>query len=335
MFDVLVMDKANRYINGLTKTDFIVYEDNVEQQIGTLSVGDDTNLSKSIVLIIDYSGSETAFMAASTAAAKILVNQLGPNDRMAIVTDDVELICDYTRDKEKLAKVLDSLKDKNQHGHAGKSEQFSALMATLQEMIDPKSGRTIIIFQTDGDQFLFLKDQLWLQAKFSPFVFSDVEFGFADIQRKAEHTPATIYSIVPADQLVNVSPQQQHERGTKMYEQGMEAFLKSVHKEKKKAPNDEKAVNLYIEQQYLDQKALATIAATSGGWTGFLPTPDNAAGVYSGILSDINHRYIIGYYPTNTTRDGKRRNVRIEVRNHPEYVVLGKRSYYPSASSDQ
>ena len=50
--------------------------------------------------------------------------------------------------------------------------------------------------------------------------------------------------------------------------------------------------------------------------------------VYERILADINNRYVIGYYPTNKTRDGKKRTIKIEVRGHPEYIVWGPNAYF-------
>ena len=49
------------------------------------------------------------------------------------------------------------------------------------------------------------------------------------------------------------------------------------------------------------------------------------------LSETADRRYIIGYYPTNRTRDGKRRKVSIEVRGHPEYVVWGKKAYFARA----
>jgi hypothetical protein len=45
------------------------------------------------------------------------------------------------------------------------------------------------------------------------------------------------------------------------------------------------------------------------------------------LLEDINQRYILSYYPTNDTRDGRARTVRIEVRGHPEYQIRGRKTY--------
>lgn len=76
------------------------------------------------------------------------------------------------------------------------------------------------------------------------------------------------------------------------------------------------------------QTALVDMASLTGGWADFLEEPSQAGGIYERILSDMNRRYVIGYYPANKARDGKRRRVSIEVRGHPEYLVKGRRSYY-------
>jgi hypothetical protein len=76
------------------------------------------------------------------------------------------------------------------------------------------------------------------------------------------------------------------------------------------------------------QLALAGVAKLTGGWAEFLEEPEQAAGIYDRILAGIEGRYILTYYPTNTRRDGKLRRVEIKVRNHPEYAIWGKKSYY-------
>jgi hypothetical protein len=70
------------------------------------------------------------------------------------------------------------------------------------------------------------------------------------------------------------------------------------------------------------------VAPLTGGWTAFLEKPEQANEIYSRIFTDINQRYIVGYYPTNKKRDGKRRKIEFEVKGHPEYQVSGRRSYF-------
>ena len=81
------------------------------------------------------------------------------------------------------------------------------------------------------------------------------------------------------------------------------------------------------ESFYQQQLAITELAKFTGGWTGYLEQPEQADKIYSGILSGINRRYVIGYYPTNQESDGKRRKVKTEVNGHPEYKILGRKTY--------
>jgi hypothetical protein len=74
--------------------------------------------------------------------------------------------------------------------------------------------------------------------------------------------------------------------------------------------------------------ALMGLAKYTGTIPEFLETPSQADEIYTRILTDIDRRYVIGYYPTNRLRDGLRRKISIEVRNHPEYTVWGQKSYF-------
>jgi hypothetical protein len=69
------------------------------------------------------------------------------------------------------------------------------------------------------------------------------------------------------------------------------------------------------------------MAKLTAGWTSFLEQPEQAATIYESILSDINDRYVVGYYPTNKVHNGKRRHLLVEVRDHTEYTVWGRKSY--------
>ena len=304
--DVLVVDKQGKTITGLTRDDFIVREDDRAQQIATFSLGDNVNVPRSIVLIIDYSSSELPYIKTSIEAAKVLVDQLGPKDRMALVTDDVQLLVDFTRDKELLKKNLDALKNKALAGRVGQSLQYSALMATLNEMFNSEDIRPIVIFQTDGDQLSRLKDGITARDRFS----------FRDVAGAVEKSRATIYSIVPGPSFLDLTPNQRVQRIlSALGDMGLDNFQ-----------SDSMAHGM-AERRFKEQLAIAGLAKLSGGWPDFLEKPQDAGSVYARIFADINNRYVIGYYPGNKTRDGNRRRIAIGVRNHPEYVVWGRKTY--------
>ena len=366
-WDVLVVDGNGSVVRGLTADDFAISEDGIAQTVGHFLLGDNQTVPRSIVLIIDYSGSQMPYIRKSVDAAKVLVDSLGPLDRMAIVTDDVELILDYTDNKKEMKKKLDSLLGRTQRGpgflgfgrdrQLGKSSQYSALMATFNEMFDDQDRRPIIILQTDGDEIYHLRDpvitftlppdlpeetrqnydryqlqrQLWLEEK-------RTVFSLADLYRAAEKSRATLYTIIPGPQLIGVNQEVRVERVKADIMRSRDAMLSRLNSDERKRA-EERSEQLWrpfsptnlkakASELYAVQLALAALAPRTGGWTDFLETPDQASAIYTRILSDINQRYVIGYYPTNKEHDGKRRSIKVEVKGHPEYTVVGRRSYY-------
>lgn len=295
VFDVLALDSHSRVIDGLNKNDFLISEDDTPQEVAQFAIGNDAKVPRSIILIIDYSGSLNPYFSLSIEAAKDFIKQLSPEDQVAIVTDDVELLCNFTKDRQQLNNALDKLHHRWKGGSRGKSFCFNALMATLKELVNSAETRTIIIFQSDGDQSLALRDQPTSAQQNYVRGFGTVEYGLADVAMAAEKAGATIYTVIPGDNLLEMPLEHLPEKGR---------LLRFAH------------------------TAAAYIAQVTGGRAIYLSDPDKAQQIYASILADINHRYVIGYYPTNTEMDGKRRKVKIAVRNHPEYTVVSRQGYY-------
>jgi VWFA-related protein len=366
--DVLVTDRQGRPVRNLKATDFAVSEDGVPQQVGHFVLGDSVNLSRSIVLVIDYSRSQFPYISDSIAAASVLVDKLGPNDRMAIVTDDVELLVDFTGDKRELKRGLDSLLERNRGtkgflGVGGKrprfghSAQFSALMATLNEAFDDEDQHPVVVFQTDGDELEFLRNSvIKYEVPFglSPELLREVqeeveqkrrmqrelvtEFSLEDVYRAAEKSRVTIYSIVPRIRLLDLTHDEQIKRLAAEDEKSVGTWAAAsseksrnsfkVLEEQRQKKLTSELLRARIEQELKIQQALVDLAKLSGGWAEFLETRDQTATIYNRILADLNLRYIIGYYPINKDRDGKRRRITIEVKGHPDYVITSRKSYY-------
>jgi VWFA-related protein len=277
-------------------------------------------------LIIDYSGSQLPYIKTSIEAAKFLVDKLNPRDRMAIVTDDVELLQDFTTDKTALKEKLEFLKTKALSGKMGQSKQYSALMSVLKEMFAEKGFRPIVIFQTDGDELLELKGERLsgLNSKAA-----NPDFGFDDILTATEKTRVTVYSIIPGVRFFGIPENEQLERSKTVTINGESAFYGLRNKVYK--PENLKLSERFLKSQAYSynrqQSALNQLAQVTGGLTSYLELPEQADKVYSKILSEMSLRYLIGYYPSNQARDGKKRNVSIELRAHPEYKIWGRKTY--------
>jgi len=367
--DVLVTDKQGRPQRNLKPTDFTITEDGVPQQVGLFTLGDDANLSRSIVLIIDYSRSQFPYLSDSIEAAKTLVDKLGPYDQMAIVTDDVEVLAGFTSNKRDLKKALDSLIEKTRGSKGrlgfgkrppqfGRSAQFSALMATLNEAFDDEDQSPVIVFQTDGDEIEYLRNSIIVHEVpkgLSPDLQREVqeqieqqkalqrsqmtEFSLDDVFRAVEKSRATIYPIIPRTRLLGLSEDEQIRRLTAEDERAVETWASAASSSKLKsilqARYEERQKKLTkeiwearLDQELKVQEALVELAKLSGGWAEFLETKSQTAEIYNRIVQDLNQRYIIGYYPTNKAHDGKRRLISITVNGHPDYQITSRKSYY-------
>jgi VWFA-related protein len=364
--ELLVLDKQGNAVTGLTANDFSVAEDDTPQKVEHFFNGNNASVARTIVLIIDYSGSQFPYLNNSVAAAHIMVDKLGPKDRMAIVTDDVELLVDFTDDKKKLKDGLDELLDRTKLKkrffggtklRLGRSMQYSALMATLNEAFDEEDVRPIIIFQTDGDEALFLRNpsvvmtppvglqgdalekaQQSFQFHQKELLKNLTEFSLEDLYRAVERTRATIYTVIPGPKLVGLPIEEQAKKIRSDRQAAQAKILETVtsdgrRKVQERIARDEKNFTedydrWRAELQFKQQSALVPVAVITGGWTEFLETPTQADQIYARIFSDINQRYIVGYYPTNKERDGKRRKIDFEVKGHPEYQIFGRRSYF-------
>jgi VWFA-related protein len=366
--DVLVTDRQGRPVRDLKATDFVISEDGVPQQIGHFVLGDNVNLSRSIVLIIDYSRSQFPYIADSIEAAGVLVDQLGPKDRMAIVTDDVDLLVDFTNDKRELKKGLESLLERNRGAKSflgvggkrprfGRSAQFSALMATLNEAFDDEDQNPVIVFQTDGDELEFLRNSVIVhEVPFGlpPEILREVqeeveqkrrlqrslmtEFSLDDVYRAAERSRATIYSIIPRTRLLELTQDEQIKRlaaedsrsvatWSEASSEKMRNSFKVLEEQRRKRLTPE-ILQARIDQELKIQHSLVDLAKMSGGWAEFLETKSQTATIYNRILADLNLRYILGYYPSNKNHDGKKRQITVEVKGHPEYIISSRKSYY-------
>lgn len=327
VFDVTVTDAATSIpVTGLGKDDFVVTEDGSVQQIASVTRGDDASLPRSIVLIVDSSSSQRAYLDASIDAAKELVRRLAPADEMAIVTDDVNLLADFTSDKAHLVRILDSLLKRTRNSaEPGRSLQFTALFAVLREMVRSEGKRPIIIFQTDGDEAPTLRDQdpdgAWREAYDRKFG-GIREYGLGDVTRAAERSRATIYTVVPSERLAGLTREEATRRARGMLDRTSDAAVRTP-----RSGPSERLRELFIDRLVKGQEAALRVAELTGGRAAFLQKPGDASKIYSAILSDINQRYIIAYYPANSERDGRRRSVKIEVRGHAEYTVHGRTSY--------
>ena len=137
-----------------------------------------------------------------------------------------------------------------------------------------------------------------------------------------ERSRATIYSVISGFSLLGLDADEQRQK--------TEKFIEANFGKKAKATAAD--ISSYTNALVRQQSSMAGIAKLSGGFSENLETPEQANAIYENILTGISNRYLIGYYPTNQERDGKRRTIKITIKNHPEYTVWGRKSYFAAPS---
>jgi VWFA-related protein len=339
--DVLVVNEKGNAILGLKQSDFIVTEDKEPQKVELFSFGENAELPRSIVLImrsIPNTAPTYDWMKNNSEATKVLVDKLGPNDKMAIVTSEQKLVLDFTLDKALLKKTIEKVSsDRNAKPYVRRD--YGTLMAVLDEMFDERDARPIVIFQSGGGELHLLKGELlkfpqdnqdlWkgkLKDYYDQKLGGERGYTFSDVLERVEKSRATIYSIYPDMQFVGL-PREEQLRRARI---SIGEWMKLAHKVKDPARISAAAdqyQSIEVGEYVTHQTAMMKVAKLSGGYTEFIEKPEDAQRAYETIFTVINNRYTIGYYSTNQSRDGKRRFVKITVRGHPEYTIVGKESY--------
>lgn len=158
---VMVSDREGRYISGLKKDDFTLYQSGVEQKIESVTTFDEP---LDIALLLDTSGSTKNSLKEIKEAAKDFVELLNPSDRCLIATFDTELknINTFTADRKMLKKSLDQIVTAEKVG----SVLFDAIDNAAQKSFNASQNRKIILVLSDGKDAGSLIAKNDLLAKF-------------------------------------------------------------------------------------------------------------------------------------------------------------------------
>ena len=142
--NVRVTDNAGKLIPDLSKADFRVFEDNVEQEVVRF---EPVTSPVAVVLLLDASGSTKDRWKVIRKAAKTFIDTLSPNTPIAVAafTRRFLMICDFSCDRRVMKERIDDTKNL-QSGTAFYDATWSA-MNLFKEV---KEQRKAIVVMTDG-----------------------------------------------------------------------------------------------------------------------------------------------------------------------------------------
>jgi len=140
---VSVTDPSNRYVLGLDKQDFHLFEDDVEQKVINFSAED---APLSIGLLVDTSGSMGAKLETSRRAVNEFLKTLNSADEAFLVefSDQAELTVPLTNNAGQIEDKLTNMTS------GGLTALLDAVHAGLQEIKRAKNPRKALLIISDG-----------------------------------------------------------------------------------------------------------------------------------------------------------------------------------------
>lgn len=159
--NVRVIDRNNRSINNLKKSDFKVYEDGVLQDVEYLS---QTEVPTNYTLVVDNSGSMRFLLEKVIEASKIIIENNKTGDETSIIrfvgSDKIEVLQDFTESKTDLNDAFE-----NMFVEGGQTAVLDAVYLAAEKVGNYKKTRTdqkrrALILVSDGeDRNSFYKEK--------------------------------------------------------------------------------------------------------------------------------------------------------------------------------
>jgi VWFA-related protein len=140
---VSVLDRDGRFISGLRKEDFRIFEDGGEQQVSYFAT---TEEPFTVALIIDTSGSTRFKLEDIQDAAIAFLDQLRPEDRVVVISFDesVRVLSEATNDRRLLRDAIRRTRT------GGGTRLYDAVDLAIQQQLSRARGRKAIVLFTDG-----------------------------------------------------------------------------------------------------------------------------------------------------------------------------------------
>lgn len=308
----VVTNTLGRPLAGLRAENFLLFEDGQPQAIANFGT---TETPFEIALLLDTSGSTRGDVALIRQAANAFIAALRSGDRVAVVAFNterrgssqiatVEVLSHLTGDRKILRGAIESL------GSANGTPYYDALDRIAHEVFrQPASeelkGRRAIVALTDGVDSTSDTDFATARAKLSS---AGIACYFIQVNTE-EFVEDRLLKDCQDDGRLSLSAKQlQRYRAIFVPRAKPEDFLDFC----QMGPFERMQIsrNLYN----LARREMNDLARASGGKNFIAASLQDAQAAFAQVATQIGTQYSLGYYPTNKSRDGKFRAIRVEVR---------------------
>jgi hypothetical protein len=310
----VVTNGAGRPVAGLRPENFTLFENGEPQKIANFAT---TDAPFEIALLLDTSGSTRADVALIRQAASSFIDALRPGDRVSIlgfntsqkgqaITAKVELLVKLTDDRPKLRKAIENL------GSSNGTPYYEV------------RGRRAVVALTDG---VDSTSDAEFEVARSKLIRSGVACYFIQVNTEDFVEDRLLKDCQDDGRLTLSAKQLQRYRRIFFPRAKPEDFVDFCQMgafEKMQISRD-----LYN----LARREMDELAKASGGRNFLAATLQDARAAFARVANEIGTQYSLGYYPTNKTRDGKFRAIKVEVQGVPDKPkVRAREGYYAPKS---
>lgn len=321
-----VIDRTGRFAPFLTKRDFRIYEDGVQQEIENV---DSVETPFHVVLLLDTSNSTLFRHEDIQQAAADFAEQLRRDDKMMVASfdSDVEVWCDFTNSREEIRRAIYRTK------RGGSTKLYDAVDLVVNDALSKIQGRKAIVLFSDGvdtaSRYSNARRSLELVEESGALAYSIYYDTEADnpqgggVTIGSPRTPPIWTPRMP-------SPPQRRRPGSRWPFDPFTTFqLPQGQWPQGRVPLPGNGGRGDAQQ---GRKYMEDLANRSGGRFYQTGTYANLSSAFAQIAEELRHQYAISYYPTNSNRDGSYRQVKVRV-NDTSLVVRAREGYRAGAAT--
>ncbi len=304
-FPVSVLDRDGRFITGLRKEDFQIFENGVEQQIDSFAT---VEQPFTVILMIDVSPSTAFRIDEIQDAAIAFVDQLRRDDKVIVISFDekIRVLSQVTNNRS----VLQNAIRRAQFGDG--TSLYDAVDNVINRELSRIEGRKAVVLFTDG------VDTTSRRANYQSTV------------RAIEEIDALFYpirydtSVEMAGRGGGINYPQRRGGSGNIVADILGGILGGGNVQIGGGSAGSSRSEYETGRKYLEE-----IARNSGGRK--FEANNDLTAAFSGIAEELRRQYSIGYYPETVGQKGERKKIRVRVKR-PNLVVRAKDSYIVGAS---
>jgi len=290
---VSVLDRNGRFIAGLKKKDFKIFEDGVPQAVTYFQ---SSEKPFTVVLMIDTSPSTRYKIDEIHYAAVMFVNQLRPEDKVMVLAFDqrMKILSEPTSDKQQLFAAI------YKANFGSGTSLYDAVDYVTNLNLESIPGRKAVVLFTDGVDTTSRR--------------SDYESTVAGV----EELDALFYPI-----RYNTQPPQRGGADSNAVAAAARAYGITLPPGMLAQLGRGQSSREYIRgKTYLE-----ALAANSGGRIFDADGTTNLEESFQGVAEELRRQYSIGYYPAVDGKPGDRKRIKIQVSRPAQAVVKAKSIY--------